>query len=76
MVLLAEFEQGQACCFALGKRGKRAELVAGEAVDELLKFLATDGAVDRWLADQLLLPVDITLTGKPGDAATIRVIPH
>jgi RNA 3'-terminal phosphate cyclase (ATP) len=107
VVLLAEFEHSQACFFALGRRGKRAEQVAGEAVDELLKFLASNGAVDRWLADQLLLPmscagqpsalctsevtthlltnadvirqflpVDITLSGTLGEAATIRVITH
>jgi RNA 3'-terminal phosphate cyclase (ATP) len=107
LVLLAEFEYSQACFFALGERGKRAERVADEAVAELLEFLATDGAVDRWLADQLLLPlacagqlsvlrtsevtthlltnaevirrflpVEITLSGAVGEAATIRVIPR
>ena len=59
LVLLAEFEHSQACFFALGARGKRAEQVADEAVEELLRFLATDGAVDRWLADQLLLPLSL-----------------
>ena len=107
LVLLAEFEHSQACFFALGARGKRAERVADEAVDELQKFLATDGAVDRWLADQLLLPlacagqpsmlrtsevtlhlltnanvikrflpVEITLSGTVGEAATICVVPR
>jgi RNA 3'-terminal phosphate cyclase (ATP) len=107
MLLLAEFEHSQACTFALGERGKRAERVAVEAVAELLKFLATDGAVDRWLSDQLLLPlacagqpsvlrtsevtthlltnadvirrflpVEITLSGEPGEAATLRVRPR
>ncbi|MDT8388104.1 MAG: RNA 3'-terminal phosphate cyclase [Thiogranum sp.] len=57
LLLLAEFEHSQACFFALGARGKRAEQVADEAVEELLTFLANDGAVDRWLADQLLLPL-------------------
>ena len=57
LVLLAEFEHSQACFFALGARGKRAEQVADEAVQALFGFLATDGAVDRWLADQLLLPL-------------------
>ena len=57
LVLFARFEQGQACFTALGARGKRAERVADEAVDELFRFLATEGAVDRWLADQLLLPL-------------------
>ena len=48
-----------ACCFALGARGKRAERVADEAVDALATFLRSDGAVDPWLADQLLLPLAI-----------------
>lgn len=59
LLLLAEFEQSQACFFALGERGKRAEQVADEAVDALLGFLSTDGAIDPYLADQLLLPLAI-----------------
>jgi len=55
--LLAEFESSRFCCFALGARGKRAEGVADEAVDALSTFLRSDGAVDPWLADQLLLPL-------------------
>jgi RNA 3'-terminal phosphate cyclase (ATP) len=74
LVLLAEFEHSQACFFALGERGKRAEQVAGEAVDELLKFLATDGAVDRWLADQLLLP--LACAGQPSMLRTSEVTSH
>ena len=57
LLLLAEFEHSQACFFALGARGKRAERVADEAVDDLFAFLDGDGAVDRWMADQLLLPL-------------------
>ncbi|WP_068409379.1 RNA 3'-terminal phosphate cyclase [Planctomyces sp. SH-PL62] len=42
----------------LGERGKPAELVADEAVDELLDFLGVpDGAVDPHSADQILLPL-------------------
>jgi len=74
VVLLAEFEHGQACCFALGARGKRAERVADEAVAELLKFLATDGAVDYWLADQLLLP--LACAGQPSVLRTSAVTTH
>ncbi len=59
LLLLAEFESGQACCFALGERGKRAEQVADEAVQALWAFLDSDGAVDHWLADQLLLPLAV-----------------
>jgi RNA 3'-terminal phosphate cyclase (ATP) len=41
----------------LGKRGKPAEVVADEAVDELLAFEDATGAVDPHSADQLLLPL-------------------
>lgn len=55
--LRCEFATGQMFCFALGARGKRAETVADEAVDELLAYLAAnDCPVDPHLADQLLLP--------------------
>jgi RNA 3'-terminal phosphate cyclase (ATP) len=74
LVLLARFEQGQACFFALGARGKPAERVADEAVDELLGFLATGGAVDRWLADQLLLP--LACAGGPSALRTSEVTLH
>ncbi len=57
LLLLAECQAGRACCFALGARGKRAERVADEAVDALAAFLRSNGAVDPWLADQLLLPL-------------------
>ena len=60
LLLLAEFEHSQACFFALGARGKPAERVADEAVEGLAKFMQTDGAVDHWLADQLLLPLAVT----------------
>jgi RNA 3'-terminal phosphate cyclase (ATP) len=60
--LLAEFgglenQPAQAFYFALGEPGKRAERVADEAVDALQAFLASDGALDQYLADQLLLPL-------------------
>ena len=57
IILQAGFETGQCCACALGARGKRAERVADEAVDELLADIAAGGAVDPWLADQLLLPL-------------------
>ncbi|MGB5472606.1 MAG: RNA 3'-terminal phosphate cyclase, partial [Gammaproteobacteria bacterium] len=68
------FEHSQACFFALGARGKRAERVADEAVADLLEFLATDGAVDRWLADQLLLP--LACAGQPSVLRTSEVTLH
>jgi len=57
LLLHAEFEAGQACYFGLGARGKPAERVADEAADALHAFLSGDGAVDEYLADQLLLPL-------------------
>jgi RNA 3'-terminal phosphate cyclase (ATP) len=43
----------------LGERGKPAEVVADEAVDELLAFEDFEGAVDLHSADQLLLPLSL-----------------
>jgi RNA 3'-terminal phosphate cyclase (ATP) len=57
ILLMAQFEGSQCCYCALGAPGKHAEQVADEAVDALQVFLATDGAIDQYLADQLLLPL-------------------
>jgi RNA 3'-terminal phosphate cyclase (ATP) len=57
LLLIAKFENSQCCFFGLGERGKRAERVADEAVDQLRQFLASDGAIDHHLADQLMLPL-------------------
>lgn len=49
-------------CFgfsALGARGKPAEAVADEAIDQLLEFRGSGADVDRFLADQLLIPLSI-----------------
>lgn len=73
--LTAHFSNGgQACYTALGARGKPAEQVADESVDQLLAFLKTDGTVDQYLADQLLLPLLLI----DGDSAfrTSQVTPH
>lgn len=74
VVLLAEFEQSQACFSALGARGKPAERVADEAVDAFASFLQNDGAVDPWLADQLLLP--LALANEPAKIRTGGVTQH
>jgi RNA 3'-terminal phosphate cyclase (ATP) len=74
LLLLAEFEQSQACFAALGERGKPAERVADEAVDGLASFLQSDGAIDPWLADQLLLP--LALAREPSQIRTSTVTQH
>jgi RNA 3'-terminal phosphate cyclase (ATP) len=55
--LWAEFENVVAGFSALGARGKPAEQVADEAAGELLAYLASGAALDRHLADQLVLPL-------------------
>ncbi|MHC4982584.1 MAG: RNA 3'-terminal phosphate cyclase [Planctomycetota bacterium] len=52
--LRAVFAKAVAGFFALGKKGRPAYRVADEAVDALLAFLDSDGAVDAHAADQLL----------------------
>ena len=74
LLLLAEFEYSQCCFFGLGARGKPAERVADEAVGELLVFLATDGTVDQYLADQLVLP--LALCSGPSELRTSKVTRH
>lgn len=43
--------------FGLGARGKPAEAVANEAVDQALEYLDRDAPVDLHSADQLILPL-------------------
>lgn len=58
ILLKANFENcGSACCTALGAPGKPAEQVADEAVDQIFSFLDTQGSLDQYLADQILLPL-------------------
>jgi RNA 3'-terminal phosphate cyclase (ATP) len=74
LLLLAEFEDSQCCFFGLGARGKPAERVADEAVGELLDFLATDGSIDHYLADQLMLP--LALVPGLSELRTSKVTQH
>jgi len=57
ILLVPELEKGVAAFSALGERGKRAEKVADEAVDQLFDYLDTGAAIDEHLADQLILPM-------------------
>ncbi len=74
LLLLAECTVGRACYVALGERGKPAERVADEAVDALLHWLHGDGAIDEYLADQLLLP--LALADGPSILRTSEVTQH
>jgi RNA 3'-terminal phosphate cyclase (ATP) len=74
VLLLAEFENSQSCFGALGARGKPAERVADEAVNQLHDFLSTDGSIDYHLADQLVLP--LALACGDSEVRTSRVTEH
>jgi RNA 3'-terminal phosphate cyclase (ATP) len=74
LLLLAEFENGRCCYFSLGKLGKPAERVADEAVSALKAFLLTDGAIDQYLADQLLLP--LCLSNDVSELRTSQITKH
>jgi RNA 3'-terminal phosphate cyclase (ATP) len=53
--ICAQGEHSLAGFSSLGKRGKPAEKVADEAVDDLFRFLDSGTAFDPHLADQILL---------------------
>ena len=72
--LTAEYENGRAGFDALGKKGKPSEVVAQEAVDDLLAFHRSGAALDAHLADQLILP--LALAGFAGTLTTERVSKH
>ncbi len=60
---------------AIGERGKPAERVADEAVDELLQHLAADAsAVDRHSGDQLVLP--LAMASGPSEYPVASVSRH
>ena len=75
VLLRAEFSKiGCACFSSLGAPGKPAEKVADEAVDQLVDFLQTDGCLDHYMADQLILPCSI-ISGK-SSFRTNRITQH
>jgi RNA 3'-terminal phosphate cyclase (ATP) len=63
-----------AAFFGLGARGKPAERVADEAVDQLVEHFSKPGAIDPHAADQLVLPLALA----PGRATftTTKVTDH
>ena len=61
--------------FGLGARGKRAERVADEAVDQVLAYLkAAPAAADAHSADQLVLP--LALAQGPSEYHVAEVTRH
>jgi RNA 3'-phosphate cyclase len=62
------------CFFGLGALGKPAESVADEAVDEFVAYINTEGFIDKYLADQLLVP--LALASGPSQFKTSTVTQH
>lgn len=58
----------------LGERGKPAERVAEDTAQELLAYLAGPAALDRHLADQLVLP--LALAASSSAWTTEAITPH
>jgi RNA 3'-terminal phosphate cyclase (ATP) len=54
LFLVTESKGALAGFSSLGRRGKRAEEVAGEAVNSLKDYLEAEGCIDPYLADQLI----------------------
>ena len=59
------FERGRAGFASLGGAGD-AERCADEAAEAFVGFMRTRGAVDEWLADQLLVPLALAAAGLQG----------
>jgi RNA 3'-terminal phosphate cyclase (ATP) len=75
LLLEAVFEEGRAAFGLLGERRVRAEALGDRAARQLLKFLEADeGAVDPYLADQLVVP--LALSGGGGRVTTTEVTSH
>ena len=73
--LTVEFASGGTFFFSLGAKGKPAETVADEAVEQMLSFLDSgERPVDPHLSDQLLLPA--ALAEGRSTYRTTRVTAH
>jgi RNA 3'-terminal phosphate cyclase (ATP) len=72
--LVAEFEQVRAGFTSLGRKGKPAETVAEEAAHEFLRYYESEAALDRYLADQLILP--LALANGRSSFTTCRITRH
>ncbi len=72
--IMAEFEKIRAGFIGLGAKGKRAEAVADEAVDEFLQYFNRSGALDPHLSDQMVLYM--ALADGESSFTTTRITNH
>ncbi|MGQ0504013.1 MAG: RNA 3'-terminal phosphate cyclase [Myxococcaceae bacterium] len=69
LFIRAHFENTFAGFTALGEKGVRAETVGQTVAEEMDRFMASAGALDVHLADQLLLPAALLAAGRLGASA-------
>jgi RNA 3'-terminal phosphate cyclase (ATP) len=75
LALIADTTPAPILFFGLGARGKPAERVADEAVDQVLAYIAAaPAAVDSHSADQLVLP--LALAEEPSEYTVAEVTQH
>ena len=74
LLLWAEFEESWAGFSALGRRGRPAETVAEDAVQQFFDFMKTGAAVDEHLADQLI--IYLALAQGVSSFTTSRITQH
>jgi len=74
LFLAVEYTNGRGGFGMLGRRGMPSEVVAEKAVTALLRFHASGAALDKHLADQVVLP--LALAEGPSRFSTTAVTPH
>jgi RNA 3'-phosphate cyclase len=72
--LAAEYEHATLGYTVLGAKGIRAEAVADQAVDLVLYAHQSKGAVDEYLADQILLP--LSLAQDESNFSVVKITNH
>jgi RNA 3'-terminal phosphate cyclase (ATP) len=74
LMVNTNYEEGSCAYFALGERSVPAEKIGQEAAQKFLDFHAGEGAIDQYLADQLLIPA--VLNRHPVAYTTNEVTQH
>jgi RNA 3'-terminal phosphate cyclase (ATP) len=74
LLLVCRSEATPAAFFGLGARGKPAERVAEEAVEQLVDYWGSGAALDSHAADQLILP--LALAHGTSSFTTTRITEH
>jgi len=74
LFLTVELTNGRGGFGVLGRKGIPSETVAEQGVTELLNFLDSEAAADRYLADQLVLP--LALADEPSAVAVEAFTDH